>query len=155
MKLVITSAIRNNCVEEVKYKESNILQKLAEKYFDDKSYCPEVENYRILWESTPPKYMLFFVQRRPKYTFDKLFIPRISATPPFRIQKELVITVQVPFAEYSVQDTKIGGWNVIGKAILAYLREMKYPVVLRKKFDRERFNSDMEAFFLSVGCTLE
>lgn len=72
-----------------------------------------------------------------------------------RLQKYLQADVQVPFEEYSAQTTIIGRWNVIGKAIMNYLREMRYPVVLRKTFDRERFNHDMEEFFHSIGCTLE
>lgn len=75
--------------------------------------------------------------------------------PPIRLHKNLTINLCVDFDKYINQTSKIGRWNVIGKAVMAYLREMKYPVALRKVFDRERFNHDMEEFFRSIGCSLE
>ncbi|MCM1505111.1 MAG: hypothetical protein NC127_07935 [Muribaculum sp.] len=133
--------------------EAYELTKMAEEFFIDKNYCPEVERCNIFWQSTPPKWMFMYKQHRPAYVADK--IVKMEGMYNMRLYKLLDIHVQVPYSEYSAQDTKIGRWNVIGKAILAYLREMKYPVVLRKKFDRDRFNADMEAFFRSLGCSLE
>lgn len=153
MEQVIACVVWSNEFTREMIDEALELKGIAKEFFKDKSYCPEVERCNIFWESTPPGWMRFYKQYRPAYKEDKII--KMEGRFNLRLHKLLDIRVQVPFAEYSVQDSKIGRWNVIGKAILAYLREMKYPVVLRKKFDRERFNSDMEAFFLSVGCSLE
>ena len=139
------------------FQEEHELQSLGNDFFKERSYSEKVLNYIIFWQSIPDDSMYVLKPSRPKYTdgYKQPLEKYKDFVKPLRVEKQLEIDVEVPYSEYSVQDSKIGRWNVIGKAILAYLREMKYPVVLRKKFDRERFNSDMEAFFRSVGCTLE
>ncbi|MCM1505114.1 MAG: hypothetical protein NC127_07950 [Muribaculum sp.] len=137
--------------------EENELRRLAREYFNEKSYSDKVLTYVILWQSIPADSMFVLKPFPPQYTNRDLqpLEKYKDFVKPLKIEKQLMIDVEVPYSEYSAQDTKIGRWNVIGKAILAYLREMKYPVVLRKKFDRDRFNADMEAFFRSLGCSLE
>ena len=142
----------------IKEKESRELERLSEKFFKDKSYCEEVEEYEISWKSIPPDWMAIYKPLRPRYIADKTLKPSgifKGIGEPIRFRKYLDIYVLVDYEEYVKQTTKVGGWNVIGKAVLSYLREMKYPVVLRKVFDCERFNSDMEAFFRSLGCSID
>ncbi len=35
---------------------------------------------------------------------------------------------------------------------MEFLENLKYPVAIRKSFDKERFNNDMREFFRSIGC---
>ena len=158
MKVNITSVIWYGELDVAnKDKEAYELKDLSLDYFKNKSYCPEVREYDIFWESPPPRAIPFVKPRRPVYYADRIMHapPDMRGFSPIRLQKNMSICVFVDFDEYISQTTKVGGWNVIGKAVLSYLREMKYPVVLRKVFDRERFNSDMEAFFRSLGCSIE
>ncbi len=141
-----------------KEEESYELKALAKEFFKDKSYCEEVEEYEISWVSIPPDWMAIYKPLRPRYIADKTLKPSgifKGIGNSIRFVKFLDIYLLVDYNDYVKQTTKVGGWNVIGKAVMAYLREMKYPVALRKVFDRERFNHDMEEFFHSIGCSLE
>ena len=145
-------------ISDEQHDESKELESLSEKWFKAKSYCSEVEEYYIHWEAPVTDLMPFYKARRPKYYVNRTIGYKTGlfrGFDPINIKHRLSVAFAIDYEDFVHQTSKIGRWNVIGKAVMAYLREMKYPVALRKVFDRERFNHDMEEFFHSIGCSLE
>lgn len=137
--------------------EISELRQLGCEFFKYRSYSDKVKTYVIVWLSIHEEGIYYIVKpSQPKYIngYKKPLKKYRDIIAPMKIEKHFSIEVMVPYDELSAQGTKIERWNVVGKSIIKYLREMEYPNPIRT-FDRERFNHDMEEFFHSIGCTLE
>ena len=135
-------------VPDEKRRHVNELEPLLSKYFAVKSYSEDVEVCGIYIICVSEGFAPFFRVMRPAYHRDKTYANGLHFV------KTFLFDIKLDFPAFSQSD-KIGGYTIIGNTLLKYLEEMKYPVALRKNFDRERFNRDMEEFFQSLGCKLD
>ncbi len=131
---------------------------LMNEYFKGRSYSSAVETFNIWFLCDSPVYEQFSVPKRPRYVAEKSapkpkYLWEDNSDNMYHTIKTLFIEIKVDHQSFSQSD-KIGGYTIIGNTLLRYLEEMKYPVALRKSFDRERFNRDMKEFFQSLGCRL-
>ena len=138
------------------------LGELALEYFKRKRYSLDVTEYNIMIFCFEDKvYDNFLKVRSPKYYNDvtrKLpkGFPNYGKT--VKIDKVFEIEVRMDRKNYESLlkvSNAIEGYTILGNTLLKYLKEMKYPVAIRKSFDKERFNKDMKEFFQSIGCKLD
>lgn len=124
---------------------------LMENYFVDKTYSDKVDVYSMSidcvdfnpeWDRVP----------RPRYYSDKLINPNgVDGLKPVRLFKEFCCGTILEFSTFAYT-SKEEGYNIIAHTVMEFLENLKYPVAIRKSFDKERFNDDMREFFRSIGC---
>ncbi len=132
---------------EEKREQLGELVLLLSKYFEGKCYSEDVETCEIYIICVSQGFDPFFIVKRPAYHRDKTYANGLHFI------KTLLFDIKLDFSTF-YQSDKIGGYTIVGNTLLKYLKEMKYPVAIRKSFDKERFNKDMEEFFQSLGCKL-
>ncbi len=148
--------------DEVDNKKGNEIHGLVESlncFFKDCSYSLMVEIFDIILICVSPEYDQFFQPKRPRYCKSKLvpkpkYLWEKDSDNMFHTVKTLFIEIKIDYQSF-YQSDKIEGYTIIGNTLLKYLKEMKYPVAIRKSFDKERFNKDMKEFFQSIGCKLD
>ncbi|MBR1400790.1 MAG: hypothetical protein IJ562_04265 [Prevotella sp.] len=99
-------------------------------YFADKNYTEHVESYliAILCDG----YMK--ARKRPRY-YDDVYIndPFIRGEK-FHLYRSFEMDVELDFNHFFASNRQ-GGYNIIARALLKALEEMKYPLKIRKEFD--------------------
>lgn len=136
---------------ESKQEDVSFLEKEMKAYFADKNYTERVESYliAILCDG----YMK--ARKRSRY-YDDVYIndPFIRGKK-FHLYRSFEMDVELDFNRFFASNRQ-GGYNIIARALLKELEEMKYPLKIRKVFDKGRFNHDMRNFFVDVmHCNLE
>ena len=140
-----------------KDREIEELESQMKHFFQNKVYSPDVMIYSIGIICVKPEYDQFSKPKRPRYYRNRDFktprgFPDDGTVLSF--VKYMYIDLKIDFSPFAYSN-KIEGYTIIGNTLLKYLKEMKYPVAIRKSFDKERFNKDMKEFFQSIGCKLD
>ncbi|MCM1079021.1 MAG: hypothetical protein NC344_04770 [Bacteroidales bacterium] len=134
-----------------KEKDIDSICELAMIFFKEKEYSEHVKTYIIDFTCICHDLDKNMV-RRPKYYSDKTINPPrgLEMCDPVRIVQEFEcgVALDKSFAYTNKQE----GYNFIAHAVLDYLENLKYPIAIRKSFDKERFNNDMREFFRGIGC---
>ncbi|TGX80589.1 hypothetical protein E5358_12520 [Palleniella muris] len=134
-----------------KVAEIEEIGKLMLEYFKDKSYSEDVEIYEIDLTCIGDEWDKKMVAR-PKYYRDKTITPPkgMEYFDSIRIVRKYIcgIALDKSFAYTSKEE----GYNIIAHTVMDFLEQLKYPIAIRKSFDKERFNNDMREFFRSIGC---
>ncbi|TGX80591.1 hypothetical protein E5358_12530 [Palleniella muris] len=140
--------------ESSKFAEINELNELMTKHFIELSYSKAVENYSIGMICVRNEFLFFFTPHKPKYYKEKIFSEKetiVVTDEPLRWYKQLNCELILDFNEFC-NSSKQEGYNIIAHTVMDFLEQLKYPVAIRKSFDKERFNNDMREFFRSIGC---
>lgn len=133
--------------EDIKWEELNELALLFSKHFEKRCYSKDVEMCEIYIICVSPGFDQFFIPKRPTYHKDKTYANGLHFI------KTFLFDIKLDYQSF-YQSNKIEGYAIIGNTLLKYLEEMKYPIAIRKSFDKERFNKDVREFFQSLGCKL-
>ncbi|MCM1347596.1 MAG: hypothetical protein NC206_11000 [Bacteroides sp.] len=115
-------------------------------FFEDRTYSDDVEIYDIGLKCHPEDKLYVQYLHRPIYRRDKTVKDLFFPDKTIHYYKDLEIEIEVNFNLFR-HKPMIEHLMVVRDSILDYLQTMRYPVVLRKSFDRERFNNDMRQFF--------
>ncbi|TGX80587.1 hypothetical protein E5358_12510 [Palleniella muris] len=138
--------------ETLKKSDISEIEKLMKDFFADKTYSEKVDTYSISLVCVifDPEFDRI---SRPYYISDKVLNPPkgLELLSPVRVVKEFCCEILLEFTAFAYT-SKEEGYNIIAHTVMEFLENLKYPVAIRKSFDKERFNNDMREFFRSIGC---
>ncbi len=138
--------------ETSKKSEIGEIEELMKNFFANKNYSDKVDTYCISLTC-----IIFNPEfdhiSRPYYISDKVLNPPkgLEILNPVRVVKEFWCEILLEFTTFAYT-SKQEGYNIIAHTVMEFLENLKYPVAIRKSFDKERFNNDMREFFRSIGC---
>ncbi len=127
------------------------LEKEMKTYFTNKKYTEHVETFLI--GIVCDGFMR--ARKRPRYYDDVYLNDPFIRGEKYHICRTFEMDIELDYNHFFASDRQ-GGYNIIARTLLTALDEMKYPLKIRKEFDKDRFNRDMRDFFVNVmHCNLE
>ena len=127
------------------------LEKEMKTYFTNKKYTEHVETFLI--GIVCDGFMR--ARKRPRYYDDVYLNDPFIRGEKYHICRTFEMDIELDYNHFFASDRQ-GGYNIIARTLLKALDEMKYPLKIRKEFDKDRFNRDMRDFFVNVmHCNLE
>lgn len=153
MKIIISKSYSIEYKQTTKGDDIEELEKQMREFFKEKIYSSDVENYHIGFIYVHPQFNDFNQPERPKYYADKIFKVRGLPKPSVHFYKYFYLELMLDYTSF-FSSNKQEGLNIIANTLLTYLKELKYPLAIRKSFNKEKFNNDMKQFFIERGCTI-
>ena len=136
---------------QTKKKDMNELDEKISSFFADKSYTEFVQSFYIAIIGYRKKRKL----KRPRYYDDVYLNNPLFRGEKYHMYRNFEMEIELDYNHFFASDRQ-GGYNIIARTLLKALEEMKYPLKIRKEFDKDRFNRDMRDFFVNVmHCNLE
>ena len=136
---------------QTKKKDMNELDEKISHYFTDRNYTEFVQSFYIAIIG----YKNMRKLKRPRYYDDVYLNNPLFRGEKYHMYRNFEMEIGLDYNHFFASDRQ-GGYNIIARTLLKALDEMKYPLKIRKEFDKDRFNRDMRDFFVNVmHCNLE